>query len=47
MEMYERLLDKNNEPTPKQVKEYLGENSFRHLLISENFGLIIVSPVLK
>jgi hypothetical protein len=34
--MYERLLDKNNEPTPEQVKEYLGSESFEHLVSLEN-----------
>jgi len=35
--MYEHLLDKNNKPTPIQVKEYLGENGVKHLLALKNF----------
>lgn len=35
--MYERLLDKNNQPTPEQVREYLGERSFRRLSSLEEY----------
>lgn len=35
--MYERLLDKNNEPTPQQVKEHLGEGSTKRLLLLEEY----------
>jgi hypothetical protein len=35
--MYERLLDKNNKPTPEQIKEYLGENSVNRLLELEDY----------
>lgn len=30
--MYERLLDKANEPTVEQIEEYLGKESFKRLL---------------
>ena len=35
--MYERLLDKSNEPTFEQVKEYLGEDSMKRLLSLEGY----------
>ena len=35
--MHERLLDKNNEPTLEQVREYLGEESVKRLLSLENY----------
>ena len=35
--MYERLLDKNNEPTLEHVKEYLGEDSIKRLLSLESY----------
>ena len=35
--MYERLLDKNNEPTLEQVREYLGEESIKRLLALEDY----------
>jgi len=35
--MYERLLDKNSEPTPQQVRECLGEDGFRYLLSLEDY----------
>jgi hypothetical protein len=35
--MYERLLDKNNKPSPEQVIEHLGEGSFKRLLSLEGF----------
>lgn len=33
--MYERLLDKKNEPAPEQIKEYLGSESYERLLSLE------------
>ena len=33
--MYERLLDKDNEPTMEQVEEYLGSESYKRLLSLE------------
>ena len=35
--MHERLLDKNNEPTLEQVREYLGEESVKRLLSLEDY----------
>lgn len=35
--MYERMLDKNNQPTLEQVKEYLGDKSFKRLLSLEEY----------
>lgn len=35
--MYERLLDKKNEPTDEQVKAYLGNKSYLHLLSLEKY----------
>jgi len=35
--MYERLLDKNTEPTAEQVKDHLGGESFRRLLALEEY----------
>lgn len=35
--MYERLLDKKNQPTPEHVKEYIGDKSFKHLLLLEEY----------
>ena len=35
--MYERMLDKNNEPTLKQIREYLGGESFERLLSLEKY----------
>jgi hypothetical protein len=34
--MYERLLDKNNEPTIEQVEDYLGSESYNRLLSMED-----------
>ena len=35
--MYERLLDKTNEPTFDEVRQYLGEDGFKHLLLLEEY----------
>lgn len=35
--MYERLLDKNNEPTIEQIKEHLGNESYKRLLSLEEY----------
>ncbi len=35
--MYERLLDKDNEPSIEQIKEYLGDDSYKRLLRLENY----------
>ena len=35
--MYERLLDKSNEPTAEQVKEYLGSESYERLSEFEEY----------
>ena len=35
--MYERLFDKNSEPTFEYVKEYLGEDSIKRLLSLERY----------
>ena len=35
--MYERLLDKTNEPTIDEVRQYLGEDSFNRLLLLEEY----------
>lgn len=35
--MYERLLDKSNEPAHGQVKEHLGEDSMKRLLSLEDY----------
>jgi len=35
--MHERLRDKNNAPTPEQVRAYLGDESFERLLSLERY----------
>jgi len=35
--MYERLLDKNNEPALKQVKAHMGSKSYKRLLVFEEY----------
>ena len=35
--MYERMLDKFNEPTAEQVKDYLGSESYKRLVALEDY----------
>ncbi len=35
--MYERMLDKSNEPTTEQIREYIGEPSYRLLIKLEDY----------
>jgi len=35
--MFDRLLDKNNQPTPEQIEKHLGEESFARLSALEGF----------
>lgn len=47
--MYERMLDKNKIPTTDEIKKYIGESSYKRLLLLESYleNMYLINKELK